>query len=93
MCKVEMVDKLMNEGFTNNIKLPNTELIHEQVLEEQGLATRFHILLYTWFFIMLFVVFVFIITAISENGWNPLSKIVLTGIFLFSFYHIYKNIV
>ena len=82
------------EGFTNsNVKIPNTELINEQVLEEQGLAERLHILLYVWFVIMIIVIYVFIICIMSENGWNPLANYVLIGISLFTFYHIYKNMV
>lgn len=90
-----MDTRLLREGFSNgdNVKIPDTRLILEQVLEEQGLAERLYILMYVWFVIVIIVVYVFFLTMISENGWNPLANYVLIGISLFTFYYIYKNIV
>ena len=90
-----MDTRLLREGFSNgdNVKIPDTRLILEQVLEEQGLAERLYILMYVWFVIVIIVVYVFFLTMISENGWNPLANYALIGISLFTFYYIYKNIV
>jgi hypothetical protein len=98
-CKAGMDDRLIKEGFNSvkegfdNVKIPNTQLINEQVLEEQNLADRLHMLLYVWVVIAVFVFYVFVICMLSENGWNPLANYVLVGILVFSFYYIYKNIV
>jgi hypothetical protein len=98
-CKAGMDQRLLKEGFNNvkegfdNVKIPNTQLINEQVLEEQNLADRLHMMLYVWVVIAVFVFYVFMICILSENGWNPLANYVLIGILVFSFYYIYKNIV
>ena len=92
-CKAGLDTRLLKEGFTNDrVKIPNIELINEQVLEEQNLAQRLYVLLYIWFFIAIFIFYVFVITMMSENGWNPLANYVLFIILLFSVYYIYKNI-
>ncbi len=81
------------ERFENSdVKVPDTQLINDQVLEEQGLAEKTHILLYVWFVITIIVLYVFMICMVSENGWHPLANYVLIGILVFSFYYIYKNI-
>ena len=89
------MDTRLLEGFSNgdNVKIPDTRLISEQVLEEQGLAERLYMLMYVWFVIVIIVVYVFFMTMNSENGWNPLANYVLIGISLFTVYYIYKNIV
>ena len=90
-CIKGMDTRLIKEGF--ELKVPNTQLIEEQVLEEQNLANRLHMLLYVWLVITIFIVYVFVICMISENGWNPLANYVLIVILFFSFYYIYKNII
>jgi hypothetical protein len=79
--------KNYKEGFNDTI-----EEIDKKVSEEKHLANRLHILLYVWFIIGLFVLVVFILCIISDNGWNPLATYLLIAIVLFSFYYIFKNI-
>jgi soluble cytochrome b562 len=79
--------KNYKEGFNETI-----EQIDKKVSEEKHLANRLHILLYVWFIIGLFILVVFILCIISDNGWNPLATYSLIAIVLFSFYYIFKNI-
>ncbi len=77
---------------TDNPKVPNVDLINQQLLEEQHMATRLYVLLYIWLLITIFVITVFVLSMVSENGFHPLANYVFIFVFLFSFYYIYKNI-
>ena len=81
------------EGFTNStVKIPNTKLIEQQLLEEQGIVGRSYVLLYVWFVITIIVIYVLFVSMTSNNGYHPLANYVLIGISLFIFYYIFKNI-
>jgi len=60
--------------------------------ESKEFTNRNYLLLYVWFIIMLIVIYVLVITIVSENSYHPLMNVIIFIFLFYSFYNIFSNL-